>query len=603
MCEGNFDFACGGGIAALALTLVFCIPVKTENVQKSLEILDWEGSRPIANVLSNQGDYQGLGFHPAVLDTVTDADMLRIALAETADPLHQAMDMSDYARYWHGYVLILRPLLYFMDYSDFRIWNCFLQIALVCYIAFLIWKATGMKRYVLAFLTSYALLMPPALFLSLQYSWAFYLSFGGILLVVKKSEFLSAGSNYAFFFLIVGMMTSFFDLLTFPLLTWGFPVIWWIVMKGDKMGGAERFKKVVFSGVSWVAGYALFWILKWVIATLVLGRNVIADGIGEAFYRVSDEGVVVMSLMQVYDRWEVLYCNWRPYEYGAYSALLIAWMIWAVFCGIWNGWKVRAGSGVYLLVALSSIVWYLALFNHTVLHHFFTYRIYGVSILAFLCLLAEMVPAACGAGRRTWGEMIRGVGGWFCFFLAGLALSTLAREDVLVLYGGDYCMLTVEEDDVLEMKFIPSFSEIRRIGFCMQSLTGEGSYQVSVFKGEEPICQKEFLLLEHVDTFYHDEEVQWKLRAGEEYRLQITFRDSGTVELLATEEGCLPLDEYRGMQVNGEMKEEQQPLSGILYHARVRSRFKLLYAASLWSVLLSVAWAILRKRHRGTAMM
>lgn len=187
----------GGILGAFLLTVVFCIPVNEEMAAQSEEINSLEGNYPYANVVSGHGGDIAYftGFSPIVLDNATDARMLLTALQRDASPLIRAMDMCDYPRYWHGYVLILRPLLYIMNYGDIRVLNCFFQIALFVLTALLLWKRLEKKRYILALLTSYVLLMPVALLFSLQYSWIFYVIFGGILFVICKNEILLQKSN------------------------------------------------------------------------------------------------------------------------------------------------------------------------------------------------------------------------------------------------------------------------------------------------------------------------------------------------------------------------------------------------------------------------
>lgn len=572
----------GSIAAALLLTLAVLLPVNQEKAQASLEVLELEGEYPLANVAHNYGNRYFALFEPSTLDVATDYRMLYTVLTQSGEsnPLAAAMDMQDYARYWHGYLLILKPLLYLMDYWELRILNSLLQTALAVIIAIVIWEEKKQKRYVLAFLTSYALLMPMAVGQSLQYSSVFYLSFLGILYAVRHKSALAEKSRYVYFFLILGMLTSFFDLLTYPLAVWGLPLIWWFVALGDRLDGKQRVKKIAASAGAWVFGYGFFWVLKWILATLILGRNVIADAIESIFYRVGEVDEYAKALLQAYHRWEVLYTNWRVYENGVFSAILIAWVVWGIYHHLRGRWEGRPGNGACLLISLSSLVWYLVLSNHTTIHHIFTYRIYNVAILAVIIFIAESVPAhkaeRAGAGGR--GLAFRLVY-WGVCGVIGFVLAMQIRENVDVIYGAEHTELEMDEQDVAEVSFVPTCSEIRSIGFCILSETGEGAYRVELLQDGEARYQMEIPLENHREQAYHEEDVVWKLSAGTEYTMRITPVNIGEpVRLLVTEPGNMPLNEYRSLSING-VEAEGQPLGSFCYHARVQSKWRIGYAA------------------------
>lgn len=66
-----------------------------------------------------------------------------------------------YARYWHGYLVVLKPLLLLLDYADIRILNMIVQLLL------LVWLIVSMieidrKKYVLPFIAAVAVANPVA---------------------------------------------------------------------------------------------------------------------------------------------------------------------------------------------------------------------------------------------------------------------------------------------------------------------------------------------------------------------------------------------------------------------------------------------------------
>lgn len=67
------------------------------------------------------------------LDNFTDRVMLERVLPKNVDDnaLEQAMFMNGYSRYWHGYQVILRPLLLPFNYFEIRYINIFIMFALL----------------------------------------------------------------------------------------------------------------------------------------------------------------------------------------------------------------------------------------------------------------------------------------------------------------------------------------------------------------------------------------------------------------------------------------------------------------------------------------
>lgn len=592
-CIGILFF--GGVIGTLLLVLFSCIPVNQENIEMTRQTLYLEGKRPKANALYNQGGTFTVDFHPAMLDNGSDSIMLENAFAQGKNPLYMVMDMNAYPRYWHGYFLVLRPLLYFLNYNDLRILNGLLQTGLVLIILFSIRDVMKRKRYILVFATAYVLLTPLTLSFSLQYSWVFYIAFGGILFAIRKREFLLQRSHYIFFFLILGMLTSYFDLLTFPLITWGFPLLWWLVASGDKLK-EEALGKVISSGIAWIGGYGGFWLLKWVIATPILGYNVITDGMEEVFFRVGGLTDFEKSVFQAYQKWETLYCNWRYYEFGIYAVIIAAWMLWAVYNSVRYGWRSGPKRGAFLLVSLSSVVWYLFLSNHTIIHAFFTYRIFGVGILGFLCFLMDSIPIEKDAGSRDWKGIFVRAFAWLVLASVSLCFARLAREDTFVTNGGEYREVPLQEGEVFKTTFVPTFDYIIQIGFCLKSEEGEGKYNIDVRKDSEVIYHLERPLSDYLETTYHVETVYWNLQSRGNYQLELSIQGSkGKNYILMTSEGQMPLSEYKGSSIN-EMPVGGQLVGSFLYHGKVCSKWKTTYAALMWMVFLGAVISLINGR-------
>lgn len=200
--------------------------------------------RVSAQTLANEGlRYEAIdGYHASRLDDFTDAIMIGNAVLTTEDLVESAMtarhfaggetigtlmrylDGEDvptesYARYWHGYLAALKPLLMVMNLNSIRVLNMYAQLALVLWTGGAVVRR-GLSRHVLALFAAYASLCPAAVMQSLQYSTAFYVAFGAMAVLL----WTDGRMNDALFFMAVGMLTSFVDFLTYPIATLGLPL-------------------------------------------------------------------------------------------------------------------------------------------------------------------------------------------------------------------------------------------------------------------------------------------------------------------------------------------------------------------------------------------
>ena len=211
------------------LTAVFCIPnsLVEKNVADGVAIIKQEGLHPhfFFSSAKSGGD----------LDNFTDKIMLEEALSQEKDfsPLKSAMSMSGYARYWHGYQVILRPLLVLFSYAGIRYLNTFFLFGLFSLCLLLFYKKLGANVALAFFLAmmSVKLFIVP---MSMQLTNMLALSLVAILFT---SYYLPPKQNltsqeiikeYQLFF-VIGSLTAFLDLLTVPLLPVGMVLVFIII--------------------------------------------------------------------------------------------------------------------------------------------------------------------------------------------------------------------------------------------------------------------------------------------------------------------------------------------------------------------------------------
>ena len=284
-----------------------------------------------------------------------------------------------YGRYWHGSTLLMRFLLLIGDYVSLRILFYLLSTLLLAWVAVALYRhigAAAMLLYMLAlamvnvFMMQFSIQFLPVLVISLAASlWVLYR--------------VRAPRQMCMLMFVVGSLTTFFDLLTCPMMTWGLPICVYLMQQHhstDCPKPVARLKTWTIASLLWVVGYGLTWVFKWFIATVLTGENVIRDG-AEKFAIRTGQGID-------YSRWDAVVNNLNliRWPYVAITIiLLLAIMVWR-----FN----RRGlptALLCLLTALPPLLWYLVTADHSYLHNWFTYRSLSVPLTAIFFTIAAMV--------------------------------------------------------------------------------------------------------------------------------------------------------------------------------------------------------------------
>lgn len=399
-------------IGALLMIAVYMLPTgrMKGHIANSDDIFNYEGIYP--QIIG--------GYKSSQLDNYTDALMYATAIHESSgNAVHDAMvnaryeyaddnmvqSLNDYAndvhskddlkyeilypRYWHGYLVILKPLLVLFDVGEIRMMNLVVQGSLLVLLLYLIRKKLG-ERYQLPVILMVAVLNPVVLPLSLQFSWVYYVSLIGsvVLLMMKK---LTRKKNDILFFLIIGMLTSYVDLLTYPLITLGLPLVLYLLMDENENWKGQLMKVVKCSFI-WAVGYAVMWCGKWILCGVLGGNNLASDVTSEILFRVSmtGESEETLTIGMVLDRNFGVLFKW-PY------LLLLLLFLGSCFLlrrknhqkGI--GWQQQLVKVLpYLAVMLLPVFWLIVLSNHSWVHYWFTYRELSVAVLAGGVALMEL---------------------------------------------------------------------------------------------------------------------------------------------------------------------------------------------------------------------
>lgn len=161
--------------------------------------------------------------------------------------------INNYSRYWHGYQVILRPLLCLFNYSQLRKISSFMLAILITLITMLL--INKLPRCVIPFIISVILLAPTAVAKSLQFTNVPYISLLSILLILWNPGKIRENGKMKYLFLLSGILVAYFDLFTFPLLSLTLPLALLCMFK-DQRENRKLLKNMILCTVYWGIGFA-----------------------------------------------------------------------------------------------------------------------------------------------------------------------------------------------------------------------------------------------------------------------------------------------------------------------------------------------------------
>lgn len=292
----------------------------------------------------------------------------------------------DYTRYWHGYLVLLKPFFLLFDYADLRVFNVLFQLLLV----FLIFRSISKMGYegeAWSYVLSILFMMPVVIPLSIQFSVIFYLTNISVLILLKAYDWIADKNGMLLYFQLIGMCASYFDLLTYPLASLGVPLVCVLVIEADR-DSWTKVKNIICLSVSWGFGYGAMWAGKWILSTVVLRDSVIANALSQILLRAlhTQNGAPITVL----DTWlrNVEFYFEKPFM------ILTALCMAAFLAGILKSRSQLADVCIdiipFLLVAVMPFVWYALAGQHSYEHHWFTFRGLVVTVFACMCICARL---------------------------------------------------------------------------------------------------------------------------------------------------------------------------------------------------------------------
>lgn len=415
------------GVCLLFMMICAMIPERfiAENAKESAEYFKEEPlfGIPVGQLQNFKKDNYadcitaGIAYHlsgenPYV--SVVSADYNRVKGENVNVSFYRQMQGEDvgtesYSRYWHGSAAVVRMLYTVTDVEVMRYVIAIVGIILhICVVVALVRR----KQAVLGGIYAFAFLLVNGLFAleCMEYAWVFLLMPIAVLLLLNPRINDKQVRVYCVF-MVLGILTAFFDFLTTETLTFTIPfTIYYIVVYNrklekdtDKKLRRRSWLAFWYSGLCWCIGYAGMFLSKWILVWITLGKDALDAAVSSAMVRVSGE--VSLSLNMADEKADLgqrlqgiavrnLGCLfWGNTDMKVSTVLMIALSVITLLAAFWylarrdkvSEWN----RGILVVVSLIPIVRFLLLSNHSYVHYFFTYRALMVTVIIVLYLIYE----------------------------------------------------------------------------------------------------------------------------------------------------------------------------------------------------------------------
>ena len=309
-------------------------------------------------------------------------------------------DSYEYARYWHGYLVFLRPLLAIMSIKGIRALNFIIICACVTSLFFLLRKKCGFRAAILFLLP---LVMINIFVLSLGISDVYDMIIAMVASIILL-ELIDVREDAGVMFFIFGCLTSFLDLFTIPLVTLCLPLTVFFLVKHRKFGIYEEkdlkqkfiteFGSFVVLCYSWALGYILTWAAKWFITEALCNRKIISSALEQVKYRASSEKITYGLVLS------------RNFKFLGIGPIFLLILTIAGDIGlllykkkdpkvlreeIKKNLRERLINIIpFAFITIMPFVWLFVIKQHSAIHAFFVNRILVIFLLGILMIVYEL---------------------------------------------------------------------------------------------------------------------------------------------------------------------------------------------------------------------
>lgn len=295
----------------------------------------------------------------------------------------QEQKVFDYARYWHGYITVLIPLLIVFDIIQIRI---ILQMVLLIFLVMLLYYISKRRNWKYSFIY---------LFVFIAFDlFAWITTIQGILVMIISVvfSFLIANGkinnkNINIFLFISGALTAYLDFFTTPLMAFLLPVITYKLVNLEEEKIVKELINIIKNGISWLFGYLGLWFMKWAITDIVLDTDIIKLSFEQIILRIGIGGKKVNENLNLFALLKNCFQSTNIVSIAGYI-ITFCWSIVIILKGkIKNFFK--SSKLCYYICTIIPIVWFFIVASHSEQHYFFTYRTLLVTLLGLMLIVFD----------------------------------------------------------------------------------------------------------------------------------------------------------------------------------------------------------------------
>ena len=297
---------------------------------------------------------------------------------------------EEYMRYWHGSIIIIKPLLMFLNLEQIQHLNFYILLIMELIVLIMLLRRKHFAltiAYILGLLATSFWIVPR----SLEYTWCYMLMniISAIAIIFKDDD-----KKLHKLFFVSGILICYFDFFTAETLTILVPIL---MVLGIRFKEREEFNLkenilfVIKSLFIWGIAYALMWVAKWALASIVLGKSALPHVLGKAKRRVNGDlynktrddmysGAITRNMYTLYP------INIVKRTKDFILPVITYVTVQLVIIDYKNKKKINLLLTM-LLIGIIPYIRYLVLANHSYLHCFFTFRAQFATVMALALIL------------------------------------------------------------------------------------------------------------------------------------------------------------------------------------------------------------------------
>lgn len=317
-----------------------------------------------------------------------------------ADEKEQKTEFLSYSQYWHGSIVLVKPLLMLGDIQFVRKVLTVMFVILFGWNLFIFYGRYS-KCLAVSYFLAFFIVQGYVVFFCVEYIVNFIivniiLLFIGMGIIKKKEDFI-------FLMLVGGGVTCFFDFLTTETITLTLPIIVYLLADEKQKRKEGKILEIAFpiqtlfgAVISWGVGYAGMFGLKWFLSFLIMGKEAFLMNIRQAAVRIEEGNAGQALVNNIAAIW-----NLRENEFlhfGMFYTITYCVLAMVVF-----GMVVRKKNPYLNIMIITSLIPYLryaVLRNHSEIHYFFTYRAQIVTVLVLLLCLERLFYKKKGRKKK-----------------------------------------------------------------------------------------------------------------------------------------------------------------------------------------------------------